>query len=253
MSSKATFHGSSSLIVITSGTTSIDVKLDIYSGWKEWLVVSGNTNFLEAVRTVGGDPTVGSSFLGATFFLTNGWRIRSWEGTHELQVNGNLFVDGGGSPFVPTTGSYQVLITVQRSNLVDYLVLSGGSGGSGSFETSDRTMLTNINTIVSNLPNSGTLSAINSNINSIHSATFLKRGTVIAAGINEISSDISSPNNYFNNMFAVIVSGSFSVSRKIIQQTAGVFTFDVDLPFTAVSGNQLILVPGYNPTNGSIG
>lgn len=252
MSSKATFYGSSSLIVITSGTTSIDVKLDIYSGWKEWLVISGNTNFLEAVRSVGGDPTVGSSYLGSTFFLTNGWRIRSWEGTHELQVNGNLFVDGGGSPFVPTTGSHQVLITVQRSNLVDYLLLSG-SGGSGSFETTDRTMLTNINTIVNNLPNSGTLSALNNNINNIHSATFSRRGTITIGGINEVTTDVSSPNDYFNNMFAIIVSGSFSVGRKITGQTGGLFTFDVDLPFTAISGNQLIIVPGYNPTNGSIG
>ena len=52
----------------------------------------------------------------AYFFLTNGWKLRSWEGNHTLTVSGNLFVDGGAEfPFVPTIGNWTVLVTLQVS------------------------------------------------------------------------------------------------------------------------------------------
>ena len=95
MAAKVTFDGTASLILVESGITELDVKVDLYSDWKEWALLTDNLKFLPAMRAVGGDPTVGGKYLGATFFLTNGWKIRTWEGDHRLIVNGNLYSEDG--------------------------------------------------------------------------------------------------------------------------------------------------------------
>lgn len=251
---KVTFDGTNKLILINYGETIIDIKEEIYSAWKEWSQVDDNLKFLAAMRAVGGDPTVGSSFLGSTFFLINGWRIRTWEGDQNLQLNGNLFVDGGGNPFVPTLDPHNILITTQRSNLVDLLIVSGSNGGaSGSFTDSDRSLLTNISTIVAQLPDSGSLSTISNTLNRVESVTFLRGGNILSTGNNILLTTITDPNNLYSDMFAIVTSGSYSVLRKVETHETGVFTFDKELPFTAVSGNNITIVPGYNPLNGRIG
>lgn len=116
---KVTFDGINKLILINYGITDIDVKIDLYSNWKEWLLVDDNAKFLEAIRGVGGDPTVGDDALGSTFFLINGWKIRTWEGDHELSVVGNMFSDDGNNPFVNTISSHNILITRIVSNIID--------------------------------------------------------------------------------------------------------------------------------------
>lgn len=113
-----TFDGPGKLIVCDVGTTSIDVK-DVYSRWKEWVAL-GNAQFEPAMRTVGGDPVSDVKNLGATFFLTNGWRIRPQEANHRLTVVGNLYTDpAGGTPVIATVGQFSVVVDMQVSNLVD--------------------------------------------------------------------------------------------------------------------------------------
>jgi hypothetical protein len=116
---KVIFDGDNKLIIVNEGVTSVDVKVDIYSGWKEWMLSkeNNNTKYLEALRSVGGDPTVGGEFLGATFFLMNGWRIRTWEGDHRLTVVGNLYTEEGESPFVPTIFPHNIVIESKVSNI----------------------------------------------------------------------------------------------------------------------------------------
>ena len=116
---KVTFDGPNKLILINHGVTDIDVKIDLYSNWKEWLLIDDHAKFVEAMRSVGGDPTVGSDFLGATFFLRNGWKIRTWEGDHQLTVTGNLFSEDGLNPFINTIDPHNILITRVVSNIVD--------------------------------------------------------------------------------------------------------------------------------------
>lgn len=123
-----TFDGTNKLIICGSGTTSLDAEIDLYSEWKEWVSASDNSKYLEAMRTVGGDPTTGSNSIAPYFFLINGWRIRPQEANHTLTVTGNLFVDGGGSPFVSTVGSYNVLINLVLSNNAVTVSVSSGSG-----------------------------------------------------------------------------------------------------------------------------
>jgi hypothetical protein len=121
-----TFDGENKLIIIDYGVTTVDVLSDVYSRWKDWCIIEDNIKFLPALRTIGGDPTTGSNSVAPYFFLTNGWRIRPFEGDHTLLVTGNLYVDGGGNPFVHTIGDYNVSITLMLSNNA-VTVATGGS------------------------------------------------------------------------------------------------------------------------------
>jgi len=123
---KVLFDGAVKVITVNYGEASIDVKQDIYSEWKNWIAISANANFEQAIRTVGGDETVESQYIAPYFFLLNGWKIRPYEGDHTLNINGNLYVDGGGSPFVHTVGNFNVLINLTLSNNA-VVVETGGS------------------------------------------------------------------------------------------------------------------------------
>ena len=116
---KVTFDGINKLILINHGEVNIDVKVDIYSGWKEWQTLQTNTKFQQAIRAVGGDPISDTINLGSTFFLLNGWKIRTWEDDHNLIVTGNLYSDDGSSPYIPTLGKWTTSIATTKSNLID--------------------------------------------------------------------------------------------------------------------------------------
>ena len=123
-----TFNGDSKIIVLTVGTTGVEV-IDLYSRWKDWASTGDNSKYLEAMRVVGGDPISSIKNLGSTFFMINGWRIRPQESNHWLKVEGNLFTDPSGfAPFIATQGSYNVTIEMTVSNLSDVITVSTGSG-----------------------------------------------------------------------------------------------------------------------------
>jgi hypothetical protein len=124
---KVTFDGINRLIIINFGETSIDVAIDVYGDWKEWVLQNDNSKYTVAISAIGGDPIGGGRYLGSTFFLENGWKIRPYEGNHVLTVTGNLYTRDGSSPFVPTLGTYNVLTSMQVSNLIDTVSISGGS------------------------------------------------------------------------------------------------------------------------------
>jgi hypothetical protein len=112
---KVQFVGQEKVILVNPGETELDVRKDIYSPWKKWLQDFHNTGFLPALRTIGGEEIGTGTNISPYFFLLNGWRIRPFEGDHQLVIQGNLFVDGGGNPFLPTIGSHNVYITSQTS------------------------------------------------------------------------------------------------------------------------------------------
>jgi hypothetical protein len=126
---KVTFDGPNKLIIINFGENDIDVKIDLYSDYKEWLLIGDNTKYLLAMTAIGGDPIGPGRFLGTTFFLENGWKIRPYEGNHTLTVTGNLFTRDGSSPFVPTLGTFNVAINLSTSNLIDTIATGGGGSG----------------------------------------------------------------------------------------------------------------------------
>lgn len=96
--SKVTFSGTNRTITVNSGVTSIDVTIDVYSEWKEWVLISNNAKYPQAIRTFGGDETTFGQFAPSYFFLTNGWRLVVDNLT--LLVTGNLYTNEGDSPFL---------------------------------------------------------------------------------------------------------------------------------------------------------
>lgn len=72
---KVVFDGINRLIIVPTSATSIDIKSDIYSAWKEWMLLRDHGKFLAAIRTTGGDPTVQGQRSGDIYFLVNGWRL----------------------------------------------------------------------------------------------------------------------------------------------------------------------------------
>lgn len=114
---KVTFDGPNKLIIINSGVTSLDVEEDIYTAWKDWARSRDYLKYESAMRSTGGDPLPGGDFLGATFFLVNGWRIFVPNGENNISVVGNIYTDEGDPAFVTETGVQ--LLTATVSNLID--------------------------------------------------------------------------------------------------------------------------------------
>lgn len=102
-----TFDGPNKLILVNDGVTELDVRVDIYSDWKEWMLGHDGiipSRYIDAVENIGGQPLPGGRVVGSTFFLINGWRIKPYSGSYQLRVNGNLYTTEGDSPFVDADG-----------------------------------------------------------------------------------------------------------------------------------------------------
>ena len=127
MGQKVTFDAINKIIQVdilpVNNIINIDVKEDLYSDMKEdWIIYDLLNKFEAPIRSTGGDPLPGSKALGATFFLDSAWSIRPYESEHRMVVNGNLYKEDGTSPYIPTTGVYNVLIESVVSSLVDSTV-----------------------------------------------------------------------------------------------------------------------------------
>jgi hypothetical protein len=104
MSNKVIFSGITKQIIVKPSISELDVKVDLYSEWKRWVVEDNNTKFLSAFRTFGGDPTITGQFAPSYFFLTNNWRVVVDSGD-ELSVGTNLYTDELDSPFLVSNSS----------------------------------------------------------------------------------------------------------------------------------------------------
>jgi hypothetical protein len=123
---KVSFDGINRIIYVAEGVTVLDVKVDVYSAWKEWILGNQeNPNgavWPEAISAIGGEPLSDVLNVGSTFFLENGWRIQPYpsKSPYILSVNGNIYTrEAGGNPFLFAEG---VSVNLTRSNLVDQLV-----------------------------------------------------------------------------------------------------------------------------------
>lgn len=121
------FDPTNLLIVVDNGVLELDFKVDVYSAWKEWVLLPGQANakWPEAITAIGGDPLPGSRQLGSTYFLENGWRMRTWEGDHSLTVTGNVYTRDGDPVFVPTVNPWTTSIVLNISTLVETIVIAG--------------------------------------------------------------------------------------------------------------------------------
>lgn len=256
---KVAFDGPNKLILINSGVVDINVQTDIYSDWKEWLRLRDNAKYLQALRAVGGDALGGGESLGGQFFLINGWRCRTWEGDHVLDVNENLRVDENDpdistkpNVFVPTLESHNIQINLavsQITNVVTVEVSGSSSGSGGGFEESDRTILTSIETIVLNLPNSGSLTNMVTDIQSIVSASFVAAASVLSGSTSTtVRTTLTAPDDKFAGLNAVIKNGDGGEARQIDSYTllSGTLEIYPPLSFTPQAGDSVVILPNPN-------
>jgi len=107
---KVTFDGENKLIIVNAGESAINVQRDIYSDWKEWLrmenagdptIRKDTAQFTQAIRTIGGDPTIVGEAAGDIYFLINGWQIVVNE---RVNFTGAIFSDDFPTPFIVNPG-----------------------------------------------------------------------------------------------------------------------------------------------------
>jgi hypothetical protein len=251
---KVVFDGPNKLILVNRDVTDIDVEQDIYSDWKEWLRLRDNAKYLQAMRAAGGDPIDAIESLGGQFFLLNGWRVRTWEGDHSLNVNQNLRVDvtdpdiiAKPNAFVPTIGDFEILINSTFSSITNVIEVSGSSGASsGSFTDTDRDSLTNVETIVTSMQ---------LDVQNILSSSFVAAGVVSGGTSNEIQTNISAVNGKYDGMFIIVSDASGGESRLVeaYENTDGAFFVDPPLSFTPSTGDSIVVIGGYDPVTGRSG
>jgi len=128
MGAKVTFNELTKIIEIDevpdgNGEVFIDVKADLYSDGKEdWVANENLRKFQFPISAVGGNPLPGEKALGSTFFLNSDWKIRPYNTSHRLTINGNFYSQDGTDPFLDTLGTHTVRIMQQVSSLVDSTV-----------------------------------------------------------------------------------------------------------------------------------
>jgi hypothetical protein len=115
----AWFDGLNLNIDIPAGTSSIDVQVDLYSDWKEWVKLSDNAKYPQAFDTTGGDPLGGGQIISPYFFLRNdlGWRLNANASGSIVTYEGNLFARDASIEFEDFTSggahSWKYLISPQ--------------------------------------------------------------------------------------------------------------------------------------------
>jgi len=127
----ATFDGTLRLITLESGVTEVDVQVDLYSDWKEWVVQGSNAMYPPAFSTLGGEPLGGGASIAPYFFLRNdlGWRIKPPEEDIEITLDGNLFGYDEDIPiFIMTYGTYDTVIRLTVSSQAIVNTVAVGSG-----------------------------------------------------------------------------------------------------------------------------
>lgn len=108
---KVTFDGRKRTITVNSRVTEINIQVDVYSDWKEWVRLHDHLKFTRAIRTIGGDPTIDIQKAGDLYFMMNDWRIVI--DLSKTRVTGVIFSDNFDSPFIDFTGKvvYQSLVS----------------------------------------------------------------------------------------------------------------------------------------------
>lgn len=118
---KVTFDWINKLIIVNESITELDAEIDLYSDWKEWIVLWDNSKYLPAFSALWWEPIWGGRFNGRTFFIINWWKVRPYEWHHELNIVWNIFWEWWQSFIVPVLWNYTVSVKFSNSNLVQWI------------------------------------------------------------------------------------------------------------------------------------
>ena len=122
-----TLDGATKRIILDSASVTA---AQVWSAWVDWHET--HQQWPLAFQLVGGIALGGGLFIPPYFFLLNGWRVRPMEASHNLLIEGNLFVDGGGVPVVGTLGTYQVNVNYTVPVQAQGIATSGSTGPTAS-------------------------------------------------------------------------------------------------------------------------
>lgn len=169
---KVTFDGANRIIYVNPDVTDLDIKVDLYSDWKEWVSSSrDNAVWAPAFRTIGGDPTVSGQYAGDIYFLINNWKL--YIDLTKVRVTGVMFSDNYDSAYFSYEGLIQYPVLV--SSLVNGSAqIANSTEIQSSLTTIDtttqatNTTVNNIDTTVSSIDT--TVSNIDSNVTSLVSS-----------------------------------------------------------------------------------
>ena len=120
-----TFDAAAKRIILDTASVTAT---ELYSRWVDWAATSDNVKYGMVFRQVGSDDLGGGLSIPPYFFLQDGWRVRPMEASHNLTITGNLFVEGGGVPVVPTLGTYQVNVNYTVPVQAQGISTSGSTG-----------------------------------------------------------------------------------------------------------------------------
>lgn len=144
---KCVFDGVNRLIIVSDEVTSIDIRQDVYSDWKEWVISNQNSRFLPAVRPTGGDPISGTDqYTGDIFFLINGWKLVY--DPRETAVTGILYSDDYDTAYY-LKGSLEPLYPARVSSIVNTIEVQASiqTTPQSVWEYNNRTLTTHIPTV----------------------------------------------------------------------------------------------------------
>ncbi len=133
------YDGPTRTIWIDAGVNYVSVKDDVYAGWKEWVMLSDNSKYVQAFETEGGKPISDTEKLGDTYLMINDWVIRQTDATDPVVIDGNIYAyDLNGDPKYPF--GFDPVGNISITNKVSVLINTINTGGGGLTDEQDLTL-----------------------------------------------------------------------------------------------------------------
>lgn len=101
---------------------------EIYAAWEDWVLLSDNAKYPQAMRAFGGDDTSTGQRAPQYYFFMNGWHGRVMEANGTTNVTGLLYTEDGSKPVLDPVGNYKTNINYEKPLLAVAYDSSGNAG-----------------------------------------------------------------------------------------------------------------------------